>query len=148
MSYQERKTIVSIFTSVITSILYVVYILNKYPMEVLKSTTEFKHWGIIFLILIGVAIVSNIVTTIILNIHYRISTNEEEPSFLDEMDKLIELKAGRLSQYIFTIGFAISMALLAFGNPTYITFVTIGIFGFLGEQVSLIYTLVTYRRGF
>ena len=148
MSYQERKTIVSMLTSIITSIFFVIYILNKYPMETLKSSDDFKHWGIIFIILIGIVIVANIFSTIVLNIHYRITTKEEEPSFLDEMDKLITLKADRISHYIFTIGFAVSMILLALGNPVYITFITIAVFGFFAEQISLIYTLLIYRRGF
>lgn len=148
MSYQERSTIVSLITSISVMIIYVVYILNKYTMETLKSTTEFKHWGVIFLIMIGISIVARIITTIILNIHYRITTKEEEPSFQDEMDKLISLKADRLSLTIFTIGFAIAMSSLAFGNPIYMMFVVIIASGFISELGSLIYTLIMYRRGF
>jgi hypothetical protein len=81
------------------------------------------------------------------NIIYRITTNEKEPSFSDELDKLIELKATRNSHYVFILGFLLSMGSLVMDMSPSTMFIILFISGFLSELVGVFTQLYLYRKG-
>ncbi|MDQ0195626.1 hypothetical protein [Paenibacillus wynnii] len=147
MSYQEKKNIVSLLGSFLVFVWYGLYVFQKHPLGSIDSANTFSFWGGVILILIPVSIVVKIIITIVFNIIYRITTNETEPSFSDELDKLIELKATRNSHYVFTLGFLVSMGSLVMDMQPTVMFIILMVSGFLSEMVGGITQLYLYRRG-
>ncbi|NBI31107.1 hypothetical protein [Chengkuizengella marina] len=145
MSYQEKSTIVSLITTVLIFGGCSIYVFQKYQDGSLNSTNVFSFYGAIFIFLIIVGIVNNIVRNIVLNI---IATNEKEPSFLDERDKLIELKATVIAHYVFITGFGISMGALVFDVQPLMMFPILFFFGFAASIIADISKIYLYRRGF
>jgi hypothetical protein len=147
MSYQEKKNIVSIISTLLISALYIMYVFQRYQDGGFHLMNVFRFWGAVILILILVSIAAKIIISIVFNIFYRISTNEKEPSFSDELDKLIELKATRNSHYMFILGFLLSMGSLVIDMPTSAMFIILIISGFVSEMVGGLTQLYLYRRG-
>jgi hypothetical protein len=147
MSYQEKKNIVSLVGTLLVFGFYCLYVFQKYPVGSLDSTDTSSFWGAFILILIPVSIVAKIIITIVFNIIYRITTNEAEPSFADELDKLIELKATKNSHYVFTLGFLLAMGSLVMDMPHSAMFIILILSGFVSELVGVVTQLYLYRRG-
>jgi hypothetical protein len=147
MSYQEKKNIVSLLGTILVFGLYCLYVFQKYPVGSLDSTETFRYWGAFILVLIPVSIVAKIIITIVFNIIHRITTNEVEPSFSDELDKLIELKATKNSHYVFTLGFLLAMGSLVMEMPHSAMFIILISSGFLSEMAGVITQLYLYRKG-
>ncbi|MGF7047344.1 hypothetical protein J2T13_001849 [Paenibacillus sp. DS2015] len=147
MSYQEKKNIVSLMGTLLVFVCYCLYVFERYPEATLDSTDTFRFWASVILILIPVSIVAKIIITIIFNIIYRISTNEKEPSFADELDKIIELKATRNSHYVFIIGFLLAMGSLVMNMPPYMMFIILIFSGLLSEVIGVITQIYLYRIG-
>ncbi|MBP1996537.1 hypothetical protein [Paenibacillus eucommiae] len=147
MSYQENKNIVSLVGTLLVFVFYCLYVFDRYPQATLASTDAFSFWASVILILIPVSIVAKIIISIIFNIIYRISTNEKEPSFADELDKIIGLKSTRNSHYVFIIGFLLAMVSLVMEMPPYMMFIILIFSGLLSEVVGVITQIYLYRRG-
>lgn len=147
MSYQEKKSIVSLISTLLIFGFYCMYVFQKYPAGSLDQADTFRFWGSFILILIPVTITAKIIISIVFNIIHRIATNEAEPSFADELDKLIELKATRNSHYVFTFGFLLAMGSLVMDmQPTVMFIILIGS-GLVSEIVGVITQLYHHRKG-
>jgi hypothetical protein len=94
-----------------------------------------------------VSIAAKVIIHIVFSIINTIATNEKEPSFTDELDKVIGLKATRNSHYVFMIGFLLSMVPLIMDMPPYVMFITLIAAGFVSEVVGTVTQLYLYRRG-
>ena len=110
MSYQEKKTIVSVVTGTLLLIAYCIYAFGKAGMA---NIDNLKFWAVTMLIFIGIGVVTMIVIQIVFHILLSISMavkqkinnencddKEIEKALKidmveDEMDKLIELKANK-----------------------------------------------------
>jgi hypothetical protein len=92
--------------------------------------------------------VAQIIIHIVFAIVNKIVTNEDMETKADERDKLIDLKAIRVSHWVFTFGFLISMVALVIGFPAYIMFVILISAGFISGIVNELAKLYFYRRGF
>jgi hypothetical protein len=147
MSYQEKKNIVSLMGSLLVFVFYCLYVFERYPEATLDSTDTFSFWASVILILIPVSLVAKIIISIVFNIIYRLFTNEKEPSFADELDKIIELKSTRNSHYVFIIGFLLAMGSLVMDMPPYMMFIVLIFSGFVSEMVGVITQIYHYRRG-
>lgn len=126
---------------------YCLYVFQKYQEQILNSTASLSFWGSVILTLILVSIVANIIITIVFIIIYRVTTNEDEPSFADELDILIELKASRISYYVFIVGFLLAMGALAMDMPLSLTFTILIFSGFFAQVVENVTQLYYYRKG-
>ena len=147
MSYQEKKTIVSIISSILIFTLYTLYAINHAETGSITSSSDFSFWGSFILVLLPVSIVAKVIIHIVFVIFNKIATNEDEPSLEDEFDKIIELKADRISLYVFFFGFILSMIPLVTDLPTYLTFLVLILFGFLSDLLGRIAQLYFYRKG-
>jgi hypothetical protein len=123
------------------------YLFERYPEATLDSADTFSFWASAILILIPVSIAAKTIITIVFNIIYRISTKEKEPSFADELDKIIILKATRNSHYMFILGFLLAMGSLVLDMPPYMMFIILIFSGLLSEGVGVITQIYLYRRG-
>jgi hypothetical protein len=119
-----------------------------HPEKSLHSPTDFRFWGITILLIVPAQIVVNIVTHIIFNILNTIATREKMPSFSDELDKLVELRANRNAYTVFMIGFLLSMGTLALDMPPYVMFNALVISLFTASIVWSSSQLYFYRKGF
>jgi len=111
--FQEKRSVVYLISDVVVSVVYCLIVFQKYEVGV----EVFRFWGAVMLIFIPVNIVARIINHIILSIINAITSGDEEPSFNDELDKLIELKSTRNSFSLFGIGFVFSMLSLVIGKP-------------------------------
>lgn len=125
MSYQEKRSIVTIVTSIFVTFFYFLYIYQRYLSAEPELLSNLKFCGAVILIMIPVSMVIHIIALILFNIFYRIAANEDGPSFSDERDKLIELKANNLTHYIFILGFLLAMASLVIGKPPYVMLIVL-----------------------
>jgi len=148
MSYQERKISVNMISSLLIFGGYSIYILEKYREAGESVAHDLKFWATAFLIFIPVSIVAQILIQIIFTIINKITTNEEQPSFLDERDKLIELKSINISHWVFTLGFLLAMVSVVLGMSASVMFMILAASGLVSSTAHDVTSLILYRRGF
>ncbi|MCM3635144.1 MULTISPECIES: hypothetical protein [Paenibacillus] len=146
MTYQEKKSIVSMFSSILIFVVYCLYMYPKYPGGELSSEA-LRYWGSFVLILTVVTIIAHIIISIIFNIIFRMTTGEKEPTFADELDKLIEMKANRISFFMFIIGFLLAMGTLVMNEQLQTMFIILIIAGFISDVIGSVMKLYYYRKG-
>jgi hypothetical protein len=147
MSFQERKTIMYLISTFLIFGLYCLHVFRNAPFGNLDLEEPFRFWGMFVVVLIPVTIIAKIILHIVFSIMDRMVTKEAEPSFADELDKLIELKATRISHLTFTLGFVLAMAALAIGmtaNAMFVIFIGAGLLSEVAGQLSQLYY---YRKG-
>lgn len=164
MSYQEKRTITSIFTGILVLTAYLLYAFNPERLNRIVSG-DLKAWAVTMLVFIGIGIAAAIIIQIVFHILLSISIavkakikdqecddKEIEKSINSEMvederDKMIELKSNRIGFFIAGFGFIGALASLALNyspvvmlNILFITFST-------GSILEGIAQLVYYRKG-
>jgi len=147
MSYQERRAIVSLISTILIAVLYSAVMIQGYPESDPYSVNIFRFWGAFILILIPVTIGAKIIIHILFSIINTVATNEEEPAITDERDRFIEWKAARNSLYVFSVGFLLAMASLVIDMPPAALFVILICAGVVSEMVSEISQFYFYRSG-
>lgn len=147
MTYQEKKSIVSLISAILIFVAYCLYLYPQYPEGGLDTTETFRFWGSFVLILTLVSIVAHIIISIIFNIVFRITTREKEPRFADELDKLIDLKANRNSFFVFIVGFLLAMGSLIIYQPSQVMFIILITSGFISDVTGSVTKLYHYRKG-
>jgi hypothetical protein len=148
MSYQEKRSLVNVISGILITVFYSAFMIQRYPEADAYSREVFHFWGAFFLILIPISIAARIIIYIIFSIVNAIATREEEPPITDERDKLIELRAGRLALYVFTIGVVLAMGSLVVELPPAAMFIILICSGVASEIVSEVAQFYYYRRGF
>lgn len=111
------------------------------------SSEALRYWGSFVLILTVVTIIAHIIISIIFNIIFRMTTGEKEPTFADELDKLIEMKANRISFFMFIIGFLLAMGTLVMNEQLQTMFIILIIAGFISDVIGSVMKLYYYRKG-
>lgn len=147
MSYQEKTTIVSIISTLLSFTAYCVYILQRYDINNLDSADDFSFWGAAIILLIPVQIVFQIIVHILFAIGYYIVTREEPPDLTDELDKLIELRSVRIFTMVFMIGFSVSMGAIALDAAPSAMFIGLFFTMIIAGILSDVFKLYLYRRG-
>ena len=147
MSYQEKQNIVNIFSGLLVTVIYALLVYQRHLQGNFDQTEDFRTWGIIFLIFIGISIVVRVIIQIIFHIANAIATREENIPVEDERDQLIKLKATRNSYYAFTSGFVLSVVGLALGMPVHWIFIAFVGFGLIAEILDNGSQIYYYRKG-
>jgi hypothetical protein len=160
MSYQEKRTIVSIVMGVLIMAAYCIYAFSKTASGA-ADLSDLKFFAVTMLIFIGAGIVAMIVIQIIFHILLSIAIAVKERTkddteiektigatmVEDEMDKLIELKSGRLGFVFIGAGFIAGLVTLVLGwAPAVmlnILFLSAGAGTLAGGALSIYY----YRAG-
>jgi len=148
MDQKEKQILVTAVSLFLIFTFYSLYVYRHYIASNSEILNDFRFWGKTFLILIPVTIVAQILIHIIFAIVNKILTNEDLTDLRDERDKLIELKAIRISHWVFTSGFLLSMVSLVLGMPPYTMFLILVSSGFISGIVSEMSKLYFYRKGF
>ncbi len=147
MDIKEKRILISLIGSVLILGFYAWYVYSRFIAGNPDILNDYSFWGKSFLILIPVAIVTQIVIQIIFAIYIHATSKEEIDPIEDERDKLIELKAIKISHYIFIVGFMLAMGSLALGSQPWIMFVVLIFSGFIASVVNEMIRLYLYRRG-
>jgi hypothetical protein len=150
MDIKEKRILVSLVASVLIMLFYGWYIYSRYIDGNPDILNDFKFWGRSFLVLIPVAIVVQIIIQIIFAISVYIANRGEDVDLDpidDERDKLIELKAIKISHYIFIVGFMLAMGSLALGMQPWVMFIVLISSGFAASTVNELLRLYYYRKG-
>jgi len=148
MDHKEKQIILSIIISILVFACYSLYVYHKYMAGNMEIINDFKFWGKSFLIFIPVAILAQIIIYIVFAIINKMVTNEDIPTLSDERDKLIDLKAIRISHWMFTLGLLLAMGSQAMGMKPYVMFVVLIFSGFVSSILAEIAKLYFYRKGF
>ncbi len=147
MDLKERRILVSLIGSVLILSIYSMVVYYKYIAGNTEVLNDLRFLGKSFLILIPVAIVIQIIIQIVFAIVTKIASDEDIDPIEDERDKLIELKAIKISHYIFLIGFMLAMGCLALGMKPWVMIVVLISSGFVASVVNEILRLYYYRKG-
>ena len=147
MTYQEKRSIVSLISAILIFGTYCLYMYPRYPGGGLETLETFRYWGSFVLILTLFSIVAHIIISIIFNIVFRMTTREKEPKFADELDKLIDLKAARNSFFVFIIGFLLAMGSLIIFQPSQVMFIILIISGFISDVTGSLTKFYHFRKG-
>lgn len=147
MPYQQKNSIVSIFSSLLVLGLYCLWVFQINPDKSGTAEGTLRYWGLVMVLMIPVQIIPRLLIQIIFTIINWVTNKELPPPFSDELDKLINLKATRNSFYGFILVFFAAMGLLAAGLPVLAMFY-IMFFGFMASGIiAEVSELIYYRRG-
>jgi len=147
MYKKEKRILVSVISTIIILGVYSLNVYYKYLAENPELINDFKFWGKNFLILIPIMIVAQIVIHIIFYIINRIVAKQDIPDITDERDKLIELKAIRVSHVTFCLGFVLAMGSQAIGMQPYVMFLTLIASCFIAGLAESITQIYFYSKG-
>lgn len=164
MSYQEKRTITSIFSGLLVLAAYCIYAFGRVRAGIVDPG-DLKFWAVTMLVFIGIGIGATIIIQIIFHIFFSVSVavqksiqenncdeKEIEKSITletieDERDKLIELKSMRVGFALAGIGFVGGLLALVLN---YAPEITLNIFFFsfsVGSLCEGAAQLIYYRRG-
>ena len=162
MSYQEKKTIVSVATGILILAAYCIY---AFGGAVMAAADGLKAWAVTILIFIGIGVVASIVIQIVFHILLSISIavrkkiqdgevddkeverSIEREMVEDEMDKLIGLKSMRVACVIAGIGFIAALVSLVLGFSPAVMLNILFISFSAGAIIEGITQLYYYRKG-
>ena len=160
MSYQEKKTYISMFMGVLILVAYCIYAFGKFQAGAV-DLNDLKFFASTMMIFIGIGIVAMIVLQILFHIALSVSVAVKEncrddkkiekaiaaTMVEDEMDKLIELKSGTIGFAVVGVGFIAGLITLLFNSPPAvmlnILFLSFGVGSLAGGAMSIYY----YRKG-
>jgi hypothetical protein len=164
MSYQEKRTVVSIVSIALVLVGYCIYAFDRYSSGVV-APGNLKFWAGVILIFIGIGIAATIVIQIVFHILISISLavkkkiqdetideKEIEKSIdsemvEDEMDKLINLKSNRIGFIFAGIGFVAALVSLVL-NYSPVVMLNIMFISFsAGSLLEGFVQLYFYRKG-
>lgn len=157
MSYNSKRTIVSMIAGSIVLIAYFIYTLSEYAPD----SENLKSWAITILVFIGIGIAGLIVVQILFHVGFAIGVAIKEQSIEDkeiermmeasmiedERDKLINLKAAHIGYTCAGLGLAVTLTLLAFGGSViFALHILLGAFS-IGSLIEGAVSVYLYERG-
>ncbi len=147
MTYQERRSLVSLIGTFIIIAGYLVFINGQAQAAGPSVETDLQFWATAILLLIPVYIVFQMIVIILFIIANTIATRRQESEASDEFDRLVDLKATRNFYHTFMAGFVLAMLAAALGQPLATMFIVL-LFGiFAASVMSYASELYYYRRG-
>ena len=147
MSYQEKENVVNIFSGLLITLVYAWIVYQKQLAGVYNLTEDFKQWGVVFLLFVGVSVVARIIIYMVFHIINAIATRNDKIPVKDERTKLITLLGTRNAHYVFSGGFVMGILGLAVGFPPYTIFIVFILSGLLAEIVDNSTQLYFHRKG-
>lgn len=147
MYYHEKQNYVNIFSGIFITAVFACIVYQRHRAGHIDITGDYKTWGILMLIFVGISIVVRIIIQIIFHIINAIVTREEDIPKKDERDRLIGLKATRNAYYAMSGIMVLTILLLAVGMPVYGIFIAFVISGLVTELVENSSQIYYYRKG-
>lgn len=147
MSIQEKKAIFGMISTLLIMGGYVFYTFGLNAEYSNEKINDPQFWGNFMLIMVGVSIGLKIIGHIIFHLYLVAAHREENPDFLDEYDKQIEMRSERNSHYVFLVGFMASWIPLAMGEPISVMFIILLISGTISGVLDDAWKLYYYKKG-
>lgn len=165
MSFQEKKTIVSILSGVAVLAAYCIYAYIKVHSGTI-SMDNMQFWAITMLIFIGIGIVATVVIQILFHILFSISVavktqfnnekcdDKEIEKIInveikeDERDRQIELKSMRFGFAFAGVGFVAGLLVLAFNGQPAVMLNVMFLSFMVGSLIEGFVQLFHYHRGY
>lgn len=147
MYRKESRILVSMITTILVFGIYALYVWFSRIQGNPELVNDLQFWGKTILILIPIMVVAQIIIHILFYILNKIITNEEIPTISDEMDRMIELKAIRISHWLFGVGFLLAMGSQAIGMEPWVLFVTLIGSCFVSGIIEEAAKIYLYRKG-
>ncbi len=162
MSYQEKKTLLSLVTSVLLMASYCFYAFGKAGME---HINDLQFWAKTILVFIGIGVVALIIIQIVFHIlmaiskaiRQKLSENEVDEEEIgrsmrvetteDEMDKIIEMKSNKFGYTIMGLGFMAGLIAIAFGASAVAMLNILFFSTWTGSFIEALMQIRYYRRG-
>lgn len=147
MSSEEKQNIVSLFSILLVSVPYLLYVFIQFNNETFTTEEELKFWAGAFLLMIPIRIVAQILMYIIFTIGVVIVTGDEEEAntITDERDFIVDLKGERNAHYIFIFGFLAAMISILLDGGLSAMFVILIVSGFASELFGIFSKMFYYR---
>lgn len=147
MTYQEKKNIVNIISSLLITLTYAWVVYQRHLSGHINLAEDYSSWGLIFIIFIVVSVVARIIIYINFHIINTIATRDEDIPVTDERDKLIALKGSRNAYITFMGGFTTAIFLLTFGLTPVFLIIAFFACGLLADVVDNFSQMYYYRKG-
>ena len=152
MSYQESKSVTNILATIVVTGIYSLIVYQRYLNGTVDTSDVFKFWAITMLIFIPISIVARIIILIIFSIFTSVvqtakGEEVENLEFVDERDKLIELKVTKISMIVFSLGFILALVTQLGNMSNHVFFITLVVVGVITEIVSELGSIYYYRKG-
>lgn len=144
---KEKQIITSTISILLILVLYSWQVYQKYVAGNPELINDFKFWGKSFIIMVPIMIGALILIHIVFAIVHKIITNEDISTVTDEMDRLIDLKALRISHWMHTLGLFLAMGSQALGMQVWVLFVILISSCFIGAIAEGAAKIYFYRRG-
>jgi cell division protein FtsL len=145
---KESEIIITTLIMMVMIALYVLYVYKKYVSVNPDIINDPQFWGKAFIYMIPVFIPAMIIVMIIYAVIKKAITKEDLDTLTDERDKLIDLKALRISQYVSTLCMFLALGSQALGMKIWVMFVILILSCFLRIFVEGFAKVFFYRRGF
>ena len=150
MSIQVQKAVFNFVTTILLIGGYLFYVFGIQGDVNLSKVLDIQFWGVFILKLTVLMVVAKIILFILFAIFKKVKNrnmDEEDLEFMDERDKLIEMKSDRYSHWIAMFGFMVSMIPVSMGYSVQYMFITILIFGFVSALMSDVWKIYFYKKG-
>jgi hypothetical protein len=147
MYRKETQVLITMISLILVPMIYGWIIYNRFVAGNPDLLNDFQFWGKRFLIMVPIMVVAMILIHIVFAIINKIVTNEDIPTISDEMDKLIDLKALRISHWTWSLGFLLALGSQALGMQPWVMFVTLISSCFIGSLAEGIAKIYFYRKG-
>jgi hypothetical protein len=150
MSIQVQKAVFNFVTTILLIGGYLFYVFGVQGDVNLSQVLNIQFWGVFILKLTVLMVVAKIILFILFAIFKKVKNrnmDEEDLEFIDERDKLIEMKSDRYSHWIAMLGFMVSMIPISMGYSVQYMFITILIFGFVSALMSDVWKIYFYKKG-
>lgn len=148
MFFQEKKAIVYLTATILLSLGYYAYLYHAYQAAEWQQTSqEIRFWAQAILLFVPVQVVGKVIIHVLFVMVNALATQEQEPTFMDELDQRVELKATRNFYHIFMAGFMAALGTQALAMSITWLFVTL-LAGILAASLTFdLSQLYYYRRG-
>jgi hypothetical protein len=147
MSFQEKRTLTSLISTLLSSAVYFAVVYQRYQAENFSTVEEIRFWTTVILLYVPIQVVAQIILYIIFYIINVIATQEEEPKVVDELDKLINRKSTLYFYHVFIGGFFLAMATQVLKMSISAMFICLCITMVVAGTILDISQLYFYRRG-
>jgi hypothetical protein len=150
MAIAVQKAVFNLVTTILLMGGYLFYVFGIQGDVNLSKVLDIQFWGIFILKLTVLMVVAKIILFILFAIFKKVKNrtmDEEDLEFMDERDKLIEMKSDRYSHWIAMFGFMVAMIPVSMGYSVQYMFIAILIFGFVSALMSDVWKIYFYKKG-
>ncbi len=150
MSFQEKNITASLVNFTLILGFFLISLFQMVQGGHLTSEYVFRLWGIVAILATVGTVAIIIFTHIASGVIHTMKTSEEPhiKGIQDERDTFIELKGTNIAYRVSSIGVALSMLTLVFGQQPLVMFNLLIFFGVVAQIIADISRLYFYRRGF